>query len=87
MLVMIIIGWLVTVAGFLLYVRHLRVKYSREVVAALVNKAADALNKPYEPSKLPAMNAPIKKPKKVFSSKSKTGKQRKTVTVKRRVTK
>jgi hypothetical protein len=42
-IILVSLGWLITVACFLLYVRHLRVKYSRGVVARLVNKAAESL--------------------------------------------
>ena len=104
MLVMIIIGWLITVAGFLLWVRHLRNLHQKVLQDEIVRNAREqatikhkagwtftdspiANSEPYTPSNLPAMLAPIKKPKKVFSQKPKTGKQRKTVTVKKRVTK
>jgi len=144
MLVMIIIGWLVTVACFLLYVRRLR-----NIIVQKDKDSDYSLDCLFEPSPIANSEQPVEpslpkiprgwkkadgktrhvtkgtvdlmlkngekllgrkaklivhawadwdtpydiiayrvcKPKKVFSSKPKTGKQRKTVTVKKRVTK
>jgi hypothetical protein len=116
-------GYFITVACFLLWVRHLRDSHALEMrnktVSGLIKQAEEAMNapytpntpnthtfKPYTPSTLPAMLAPIansyagkqqpiepklrEKPvknQKVFSSKASKSKTRKTVTVKKRVTK
>ena len=83
MLVMMIIGWLVTVACFLVYVRRLRNIIAKDSEESPIANS----EQPVEPVRVFEYKTSQTKPKKVFSQKPKTVKQRKTVTVKKRVTK
>ena len=86
-------GYFITIACFLLWVRHLRKQAKTMPYGPMAFKQGVPVSpianseQPIEPVRVFEYKPSKTKPKKVFSSKSKTGTQRKTVTVKKRVTK